>query len=97
METYEKVREELNFELVVVLKKRTEHICLIPRLSVVNPFSRIFEGIENVVKVNIDTRLQCGQDDREKIIHIATDFRDVCGINEKKIAAGQPRKFLNGN
>ena len=62
MEALEKAVEDLDGERIVVLKEGSQQIRLVPCASLIDPLPWIFEGMEDVVKVDVDARDQPGKD-----------------------------------
>jgi hypothetical protein len=66
--------EQLHLKRIVVLKKCSQQIGFIPRSPFIDPVKRVFERIENVMQVNIDTAFQAGKQFKKDEIHITVDF-----------------------
>src|SRR5712692_4208535 len=82
MENFQECGEEHDLEVVIELQKRPKKICLRPRSTLVNPLSRIFERVENIMEVNVNTCLQARQDLKQDHVYIASDLGDMCRIDK---------------
>lgn len=95
MQVDQVVRKEFDIEAAVVLQKSTKHVGFGPRPAVENPILGIFKGIKNVVEMNVDSRTQCGKDIEEDVVHVASDLRDMTGVDKEHISLAQLPEHLD--
>src|SRR6056297_897128 len=77
--------EKQNLECTVILKKREQKVCFIPRAAGSKPFFWILKRPENIVKVNDHSRRELWKNTVDKISDIRSCFGHVRGINEQNI------------
>ena len=58
----------------IELQKSPQHVAFVPVTSLLDPWLRIFEGIEDVMEMDEHTRAQVGQDLEEQGVYVAAYF-----------------------
>ena len=74
--------EQFNSEGGVVGQESTQHVDLIPAPALQNPFFRVLERVEDVMKVDVDAGSKPRQDLKEDYVDVAADFGYVRRVDE---------------
>jgi hypothetical protein len=80
------IAEQANLPGVVVGEKGPKDVVFVPVPALEQPLRRIFEGVEDVVKMHEHADRQLRQDFKHQELHVASAFEDMAGIDEQEIA-----------
>jgi len=79
----DEVVEEINAPQGVAVEEDAEKIVLIPVTPFAQPMGGVFERVEDVVKMHVDTGAEARENFVEDELNVATELHDVAGINEQ--------------
>src|SRR3989442_10414671 len=77
--------EEHHGKCVVVLKEGPQEVRLVPGPALEHPRPRVFERVEDVVHVDVDSAPETRQDLKHQVVDVAPDLADMRGVDEENV------------